>query len=1125
MVLKQLQLLLVGLILAPSLVFAQGQTDWWYFGVNAGVHFNTSPTAVTNGTISTSEGVATISDANGTLLFYSDGITVKNANHLTMTNGTGLMGNGSSAQSGVVVPKPGSSTDYYLFTVAPYGSNNGLRYSHIDMTQSSGLGAVNNSMKNVFLMGQPTEKIAVVPKSGGYWVMTCKHTSDTIYAYSVTSSGVNPVPVKSATGVFTGNPAGSVSYLKPNLAGTRLVGGSYGTNVIALYYFNKNTGVASNGFTFTGGTSTHANYGVEFSPNGNLVYAQGWGSADCRQYNVNAGTAAQISASVVHLGPSSSGGGGGGGAIQLGRDGMMYVCRYGQTYLDRINNPDVLGTGAGYTTAAVSLNGRSCRWGLPTFIQAFFGASIEVVDNCFGDTTYFTADTNNVDSMYWEFGDTLSGMNNLAQGLESVGHLYTDTGTYTVSLIIYGGGGLVDTITTEVYIYPRQYADLGFEDTSLCVGLEFDIDVTQPYATYIWHDNSTDSVYHVAYPDSLIMVTVMGVCDTVSDTAIVNYFYPFDLDIQDDTGKCTYDNIPITTGLSTAQYQHTWSTGSTQNQITVTTPGTYSVTVTEGICTYTDSVVIVNYPEVIIDLGNDSSFCYEPQVILTPKKIENVVSYAWSTGASSPTLPIFQTGVYTVTASGINGYCHQVDSVRWDLWFEPTVHFKEGDDTSFCHNDILKLEPVAQSAFPITYLWNDNSNNPYLNVNLVGLYWVQASDENCSIKDTIIVNQYPILEVDLGEDIKTCEGKQLTLTPHTTLPVDNYLWNNGQTGSTLKVTGPGTYSVRVDNDLCHARDNINVFYFEYPVVDLGNDTSICPGSSISFDVSSPIEEISYLWSSGERVPTQTFPAKDSVHYWVKVRNVVCTTTDSIFITIRDVPNTFIGKDTAICEGDEIQIGVMDNATIESYTWNTEETTQMITIKDSANYNVVVFDGYCNTHGKIRLDFKDQPTKEDVALDVPSSICVGESIPLDVYDSRFSAYEWQDGSTSSSYTIREEGLYHIKATHACGVVSDTVLIEQCECPVWLPNAFNPDGNDKNDRFIPRTDCNFTHYEFSVYNRWGEEMFKTDDPTKSWDGEYLGSKSDGGVYSWKLNYTAESEGKVVDKQLNGTVLLLR
>ena len=1113
-------LLILALLPSPKVQSQGGQTDWWYFGAQAGVHFNTSPTAVTNGALATQEGVATISDVNGTLLFYSDGVTVYNANHSTMTNGTGLLGGGSSAQSGVVVPRPGSSTEYYLFTVSPYGSNNGLRYSHIDMAASSGLGAVTNSQKNVWMMDQPTEKIAVVPKQGGYWVICPKHTTDTIYAFAVSSAGVSSAPVTGSTGVYTANPAGSVSYLKPNIAGTRLVGGSYSANLIALYDFNKNTGLATNGFTFTGGSAQYANYGVEFSPNGNLVYAQGWGIGNTRQYDITAGTAAQISASVTNLGPNSSGG----GAIQLGRDGKLYVSRYGQTYLDCINNPDVQGTGCSYTTSAVSLSGRSCRWGLPTFIQAFFGASLEVSDNCFGDTTYFSADTTNVDSIYWDFGDTASGVDNYATGVIEVGHLYTDTGTYEVTLVVYNGS-LTDTVVEEVFIYPRQVADFGVAETTLCVGLEFTLDVDQEFATFEWHDASTGATYTVTYPDSLVMVTVFGQCDTVSDTLIINFVYPFVLDIQNDTSICTYSNLNLHTDLPTSQYSHIWSNGSTQNNITIDTAGTYMVTVTEGICTYADTIVITLYPEVKVELGNDSNFCYEPLVTLTPKTQANVVSYLWNTGSTSGTLPISQTGLYKVTATGVGGFCEAIDSVEWKLWFEPTIYFKEGDDTSFCSNDVITLDPIEQSAFPITYLWNDNSNQSFLNINHVGLYWVEAQDENCAIRDSIIVNLYPELDVTLGEDIFTCDGKLNTLTPVTTIPVNNYTWSDGSTNSTLKIDRSGTYKVNVDNNLCYASASINVFYFKYPEFSLGNDTSLCPDSEISFDITAPFEDMEYFWSNGSRTPTQTLPAKHGVTYWVKATNKVCETTDSIHVKVRSVPNNFIGNDTAICEGSDLKLSVLNDDRIKGYEWNTEETKQSITVQDTGVYSVLIKDEFCTTPGKIHVTYKNNPTLANVELDAPVTICLGNLINFDVNDNRFTAYEWQDGSSSSRFTVQQEGIYWVKATHDCGVLSDTAIIEPCECPIWLPTAFNPNGDELNDTFIPHTECIFKKYKFAVYDRWGEEMFASEDPAKSWDGTFKSEKCSTGVYIWILTFTTIWEGAVVDKQINGNVTITR
>ena len=87
-------------------IHSQNETKKWYFGNQAGLDFMTSPpTILTNGVINTVEGCATISDAAGNLLFYTDGITVYNKNHVVMANGTGLNGNSSSTQSAIIITK------------------------------------------------------------------------------------------------------------------------------------------------------------------------------------------------------------------------------------------------------------------------------------------------------------------------------------------------------------------------------------------------------------------------------------------------------------------------------------------------------------------------------------------------------------------------------------------------------------------------------------------------------------------------------------------------------------------------------------------------------------------------------------------------------------------------------------------------------------------------------------------------------------------------------------------------------------------------------------------------------------------------------------------------------------
>ena len=106
---------LLTLIFCASQVWATAQSpaDWWYFGHNAGVEFQSgNPVGVTDGQLFTTEGCASISDPLGDLLFYTDGSTVWDKLHNIMPNGLGLLGNSSATQSAIIVPAPGNPDEY-----------------------------------------------------------------------------------------------------------------------------------------------------------------------------------------------------------------------------------------------------------------------------------------------------------------------------------------------------------------------------------------------------------------------------------------------------------------------------------------------------------------------------------------------------------------------------------------------------------------------------------------------------------------------------------------------------------------------------------------------------------------------------------------------------------------------------------------------------------------------------------------------------------------------------------------------------------------------------------------------------------------------------------------------------
>lgn len=201
-------ILIFALITAGVVVFGQKQANYWYFGHNAGLSFSLGPPSpLTNGALYTGEGCSSISTAEGALLFYTDGRFVYDKNHNQMPNGSGLLGHSSSTQSGIIVPKPGSTTEYYIFTVdaADNGLANGLCYSKVDLTLNNGLGDVVTTEKNISLVPLACEKVTAVGHADGntFWVITKKWGNADFYAYRITYDGVVTTPVISTTGSYS----------------------------------------------------------------------------------------------------------------------------------------------------------------------------------------------------------------------------------------------------------------------------------------------------------------------------------------------------------------------------------------------------------------------------------------------------------------------------------------------------------------------------------------------------------------------------------------------------------------------------------------------------------------------------------------------------------------------------------------------------------------------------------------------------------------------------------------------------------------------------------------------------------------------------------------------------------
>lgn len=442
------KILILFLILSSATSLAQGEANIWYFGNHAGLDFNSgNPVALTNNQLNTGEGCATLSNAAGQLLFYTDGTTIYNRNHQIMQNGTGLMGHTESTQSATIVPKPGSSNLFYVFTIDYEARSNGFRYSIIDLNLDGGLGSV-TSDKNIPIYTPTCEKISIVKHANNvdFWIVTHGWNNNNFYSHLLTSTGLNTTPIISSTGVVVNNTfsTNSIGYMKISPNGKKIAICHSFLYLAQLFDFDNISGLITNPITLTNNDFGQL-YGIEFSPNNEILYLTTSATKKLYQFDLNA---ANIPSSILLLQIFNSSIGAL-GALQIAPNNKIYIAQAGTNKLGVINNPNVLGGGCNVQMDAFDLAGKICYSGFPAFNQSFFFSPEIVAENaCVGQNAQFSLNTNQtILNASWDFGDGSPVQNGITGN-----HIYTVPNTYTVTVTATSALGS-STKTTNITIY------------------------------------------------------------------------------------------------------------------------------------------------------------------------------------------------------------------------------------------------------------------------------------------------------------------------------------------------------------------------------------------------------------------------------------------------------------------------------------------------------------------------------------------------------------------------------------------------------------------------------------------------------------------------------------------------
>ena len=365
-----------------------------------------------------------------------------------------------------------------------------------------------------------------------------------------------------------------------------------------------------------------------------------------------------------------------------------------------------------------------------------------------------------------------------------------------------------DSIFVEV-IPALANLDLGV-DTVICPSNQILLSAGAGFASYLWQDGSTDSIFVVHGPGEY-HVEAENSCGTVyRDTILVADYPPIPLDIGPDRFKCNNDTIRLAAppGFISYSWLPDYQISSLTTQQVIVSPATdtmYTVAAEKSPgCFAFDTVHINVRSSPLINLGADTSVCKGDILILDAGT--GFTNYQWSNNSRQQQITVDQAGNYSVIATTIDG-CISTDTLNLIRIFDlPKPDL--GPDSVACIGQPRILSPKETYA---SYMWNTSAISNTIIVNSTGEYWVEVQDQNgCTGADTTLISalERPP-KPNLGIDTFICSYMSLTISSDQ--PFDKYLWNTGARTRSLNITQPGSYWLQAtDKNNCQGADTIIV---------------------------------------------------------------------------------------------------------------------------------------------------------------------------------------------------------------------------------------------------------------------------------------------------------------------------
>ncbi len=951
----------------------------WYFGEMAGIDFNgPAPVAITDANLMNSPAAAaSISDVNGDLLFYSNGVTIWNNEHQVMINGNDIGGDSTSAQGVIIIPLPDDPTIFYVFTndIIWGDYSYDMRYSVIDIKKDSARGAV--IVKDMPLFQNSTERMASSGVAGNLtWLVAHEYGNNNFRTFPISTEGIQS---KVTTAI------GSIHRYSEERNGTANMKMSASTNLLAvalqdstenfveLFSFDNTTGMLGDYIAINIQEPVPSlAYGVSISPSDLKLYVSTHGNGSkLLQYDLDsllAPTAVfDINNSKFEIATDASEF----GDLQIGPDGVLYMAVNNATSVASITNPDGDDANAGFNLSGQDLAGRISRLGLPNFGQNITPPStppgISANNLCFGQPTIFDGTgTAIIDTYFWTFGNGFSAI------VEDTTHVYTSPGVYNVSLRIQNRCGLDTTLFQSLNVNAIPIAPQVPPTATVCNG---------PITLSAWPTDSVGLTYNWSTGDTTRSITVTGrnaidvsITDSngcssdvvqvlIDDTRPVVNLGP-DRIICENIALADFDAInPGSDYLWEIDGVNTGNATRIQT-IDTSVPGAFSyrLSVTDVLaCVGIDSVLVTVNPNPNYTIADtDTNGCGNADGQLEITLTDNGSFTYEITGTQTIALtPIAGPSTFNIAALAAGNYQIVMSNTLTGCVESLATTVADGG-SNFNIADVIPLPDCATNGdlrvvlggnggfpvpAPVDFIVRDTDGNivrsATANPDIVtndflindldtGTYTIEILDTSLNPSCIQTVNNVVLTELPAAEfavvpqEICGTQGR-LFITPITNDPIISYTWTGPVAGSIISnpvedsvtATAPGTYSVTSSGGaFCPRTLSFEVNQNEDPAIQINIVGDPCDGQlSLEPEITNgAVGNLGYLWNDGSQASQLIVNRTGTYEVTVLDQGTGCTSTTSIAVDVFSEINVFIESEPNCDDNSEVFLTAVSNIT-------------------------------------------------------------------------------------------------------------------------------------------------------------------------------------------------------------------